>query len=72
MTIITIKLNSEEEKLFKDYAKKHNNALSTLLKNSLIEKIENETDLKIIDDYEKIPKGKLYSQVKVEKMFDLE
>lgn len=72
MTVITVRLNKEEERVFKDYAESNNISLPTLLKNSLIEKIEDEIDLKIIDDYEKMPKGKLYSQVEVEKMFDIE
>lgn len=72
MTVITVRLNEEEEKAFKDYAETHNIALSTLLKNSLIEKMEDEIDFKIIDEYEKMPKEKRYSQEEVEEMFDIE
>ena len=72
MAIVTVRLNKEEEKAFKDYANKHDVKLSTLLKNSLIEKMESEIDYKVINDYEQATeKGKRYSQEEVEKMFDI-
>lgn len=71
MTIITVRLNEEEEKAFKDYADTHDIKLSTLLKNALIEKMEDEIDYKVINKYEQTAeKGKRYSQEEIEKMFD--
>lgn len=52
MSTITVRLNNEEEKAFKEYAKFKNIPLSTLLKQSLEEKIEEEIDLKAILEYE--------------------
>lgn len=72
MTIVTVRLNEDEEKAFRDYASAHDIKLSTLLKNSLIEKMEDEIDYKVINDYEQInEKGKKYSHEEVEKMFDV-
>ena len=53
MSTITVRFNKEEEKLFNEYAKLYGIPLSTLLKNALEEKIEDEIDLKAILDYEK-------------------
>lgn len=72
MTIVNVRLNKKEEKAFKDYADTHDVRLSTLLKDSLIEKMESEIDYKVINDYEQAAeKGKRYSQEEVEKMFDI-
>ena len=72
MAIVNVRLNKEEEKAFKDYADTHDVRLSTLLKDSLIEKMESEIDYKVINDYEQAAeKGKRYSQEEVEKMFDI-
>lgn len=52
MSTITIRLNEEEERLYKQYAEFKNVALSTLMKETLEEKIEDEIDLKAILEYE--------------------
>ncbi len=52
MSTITIRLNEEEQKAFNEYAKFHGIPLSTLFKKSLEEKIENEIDMKSIQEYE--------------------
>ncbi|MCY3034487.1 DUF6290 family protein [Aerococcus urinae] len=52
MSKVSIPLNKDEEKLFKQYAKFHNKPLSTLFKESLEEKIEEDFDLEAIKDYE--------------------
>lgn len=72
MSIITVRLNEEEEKAFKSYAEMHDMRLSTLLKDSLIEKMEDEIDYRAIEEYEQKTKThKRYSQEEVEKMFDI-
>ncbi len=53
MSTITVRFNKEEEKIFNEYARLYGIPLSTLLKNALEEKIEDEIDLKAIHDYEK-------------------
>lgn len=52
MSTITVRLNSDEAKLYKEYAKFKNVPLSTLMKEALEEKIEDEIDLKAILAYE--------------------
>lgn len=52
MSTITIRLNDEEEKIFTEYAKLYDIPLSTLFKQTLEEKIEDEIDMKIIREYE--------------------
>lgn len=52
MSTITVRLNSDEEKFYKEYAEFKNVPLSTLMKEALQEKIEDEIDLKAILAYE--------------------
>jgi len=53
MGTVTVRLNKEEEEIYTKYAKFNNAALSTLMKEALMEKIENEIDLKTVSEYEK-------------------
>lgn len=53
MSTITVRLNNEEARIYKEYAKFKNTPLSTLMKEALEEKIEEEIDLKSILAYEK-------------------
>lgn len=52
MSTITVRLNSEEARIYKEYAEFKNIPLSTLMKEALEEKIEDEIDLKAILSYE--------------------
>lgn len=52
MSTITVRLNTDEAKAYKEYAKFKNVPLSTLMKEALEEKIEDEIDLKAILAYE--------------------
>ena len=45
----SIRLNDEEEKLFKSYAKLHGCSLSEALKRALLEKIEDEQDVALAE-----------------------
>lgn len=49
---VPIDLNEEEQKAFNEYAKFHGIPLSTLFKKSLEEKMEDEIDMKAIQEYE--------------------
>ena len=53
MSTVTVRLNSEEAKIYKEYAKFKKVPISTLMKEALNEKIEDEIDLKSIMDYER-------------------
>ena len=47
MANISVRLNEQEEELFKTYAEFMDETLSTLCKKALLEKIEDEFDLKV-------------------------
>lgn len=65
MGTITVRLNEDEEKVFNEYAKLYDMPLSTLFKKTLKEKIEDDTDMKIIEEYdEQIKNGTLESYKK--------
>jgi uncharacterized protein (DUF1778 family) len=67
---ISIRLNEEDEKLIREYANLNHISLSDLLRNSVIEKIENEIDLKSFDKAMKNMK-KVYSFDEVKKELGL-
>ena len=52
MSTISLRLNKEEERLFKNYADFTGEVLTTLLKKALTEKIEEEYDLQAVKEYE--------------------
>lgn len=47
MSNISVRLNEQEETLFKTYAEFMDETLSTLFKKALLEKIENDFDLRV-------------------------
>ena len=51
MSVISIRFNDEEENIVKKYAKAKGFSLSQLIKETLIEKIEEEYDLEICKEY---------------------
>lgn len=74
MSTITIRLNDEEQKAFNEYAKLYDIPLSTLFKKTLEEKIEDEIDMKSIQEYEeKVKNGsvKVYGHDEVKRMLSL-
>ena len=74
MSTVSVRMNSEEQSVFNEYAKLAGIPLSTLLKKALEEKIENDFDLKSIMKYEKdIAKNtlKTYSHDEVKKMLEI-
>ena len=52
MGTISLRMDEEDEKLIKEYAKTKNITVSSLIRNAVLEKIEDEIDLKAILDYE--------------------
>ena len=71
---ISVRLDDKDSKLIKTYAKMNNISLSDLIRTALLEKIEDEYDLKCyesaIKDYKKNPKT--YTLDKIKKEFGLE
>lgn len=67
---ISVRLNEKDAELIKAYAKMNNVSLSDLIRNAILEKIENEYDLecyeKAIKEFEKNPKTYTLDEVKKE------
>jgi len=67
---ISVRLNEEDTKLIKAYAEMNKTTLSDLVRNAIMEKIEDEYDLecykKAIKEYKKNPKTYTLEEVKKE------
>ena len=67
---ISVRLNDKDTELIKAYAEMNNISLSDLIRNAVLEKIEDEYDLecykKAIEDYKKNPKTYTMDEVKKE------
>lgn len=67
---ISVRLNEQDTELIKAYAEMNNISLSDLIRNAVIEKIENEYDLecykKVIEEYKREPKTYTLNEVKEE------
>lgn len=64
---ISVRLSEEDTKIIKAYAEMNNTTLSDLIRNAIIEKIEDEYDLKCyekaIEEYKKNPVTYTHEQV---------
>lgn len=67
---VSVRLNKEDEKLIKAYADINNISLSDLIRNAVMEKIEDEYDLetykKAMKEYKENPKTYTLEEVKKE------
>lgn len=67
---VSVRLNSDDEKLIKAYANLNNISLSDLIRNAVMEKIEDEYDLECyyeaLEEYNKNPKTYTMEEVKKE------
>lgn len=67
---VSVRLNKDDEKLIKAYAHINNISLSDLIRNAVIEKIEDEYDLKCyydaLKEHKKNPKTYTIEEVKKE------
>ena len=67
---ISVRLNEKDTELIKAYAKINNISLSDLIRNAVLEKVEDEYDLecynKAIEEYRKNPKTYTMEEVKNE------
>ena len=61
MTVISLRIDTQEDKLFKEYAKAKNISVSALIRSSVLEKIEDEIDLGLYNqamkDHKENPKS---------------
>lgn len=71
---VSIRLNQEDTELFKKYAALNNMSMSDMIRNAVLEKIEDEYDLqcyeKVIAEYRKNPVT--YSHEQVAAMLELD
>lgn len=67
---ISVRLSDKDTELIKSYAELNNISLSDLIRNAVLEKIENEYDLecykKAVEEYKKNPKTYTLDEVKKE------
>lgn len=72
--IISIRLNEEDAKLIKSYAKINKTTISEFVRNAIMEKIEDEYDLecyyKAMEEFKKNPKT--YTHEEVKRMLNIE
>ena len=54
MSVVSIRFNDDEEELLKNYVKSKGLNLSQYIKNTIFEKIEEEYDLKSVQEYLKV------------------
>ena len=54
MSVVSIRFNDEEEKILKNYVKSKEINLSQYIKNTIFEKIEEEYNLKSVQEYLKV------------------
>ncbi|HHX62597.1 MAG TPA: CopG family transcriptional regulator [Epulopiscium sp.] len=74
MNIITLRINDDDNKLVRDYAKTNNITISDLVRNSVLEKIEDDIDLKLynqaIKEHEEDPQDISFDDMMTELDFD--
>lgn len=71
MKTITVRLNEEETKAFNAYAALNDMPLSTLLKKTLEEKMEDEFDMLSILEYQTEKEGEMHTHAEVKSMLNL-
>jgi hypothetical protein len=74
MNIITLRINDDENKLVRDYAKANNTSISELMRTSVLEKIEDDIDLKLyyqgMKDHKENPQDISFDEMMSELGFD--
>ncbi|MDY5305962.1 type II toxin-antitoxin system RelB family antitoxin [Fusobacterium gastrosuis] len=61
MTLINIRFNKEQIKVIDELQKVYNMPVSTMLKQIIFEKIEDDYDIQVVKNYEKKTTNKTYS-----------
>lgn len=61
MTLINIRFNKEQIKVIDELQKVYNMPVSTMLKQIIFEKIEDDYDIQVVKNYEKNTTNKTYS-----------
>lgn len=75
MGVSSVRMSKEEEEIIRAYCELHGLNISTALKQALLEKIEDEYEIKwaeeCIKKYKNNPDQKYYTQEEFDKMFNL-
>ena len=71
MPHVSLRVTESEKKWMDGYARLHGVNLSEAIKEAFFEKLEDEYDLKVIQDYEADPDNKLYSLDEVKRELGL-
>ena len=75
MSVVSIRFNDEEEEIVKNYVKSKGTNLSQYIKNIIFEKIEEEYDLKLVQEYLKAKSEEILNLIPFEeaiKEWDIE
>jgi RHH-type rel operon transcriptional repressor/antitoxin RelB len=74
MNVINLRISDDDNKLVRDYAKANNVTISDLVRNSVLEKIEDDIDLKLynqaIKDHKENPQDISFDEMMTELGFD--
>lgn len=74
MNIITVRINDDDNKLVRDYAQAKNITISDLIRDSVLEKIEDEIDVKLYNqamkDHSENPQDISFGEMMIELGFD--
>ncbi len=74
MNIITLRINDNDNKLVRDYAKANNITISDLIRDAVLEKIEDDIDLKLynqaMQDHKENPQDISFDEMMTELGFD--
>ena len=75
MSVVSIRFNDEEEEIVKNYVKSKETNLSQYIKNIIFKKIEEEYDLKLVQEYLKAKSEEILNLIPFEeaiKEWDIE
>ncbi len=72
MSMITLRVSEEEKEVLQRYADFTGVSLSEFIKSRVLESIEDEYDLKMIEEYEKNRKKEFYSLDEVKKLLGID
>ncbi|MDY0287986.1 MAG: DUF6290 family protein [Sphaerochaeta sp.] len=74
MNIITVRISDDDNKLVKDYAQAKNITISDLIRESVLEKIEDDIDVKLyyqaMKDHSENPQDISFGEMMIELGFD--
>ncbi|WP_430597835.1 type II toxin-antitoxin system RelB family antitoxin [Enterococcus sp. AZ177] len=61
MAHVSVRMTDEEKELLESYAKLHNKSVTVVLKDSFFEKLEDEIDIRAVEEYEKTKEAESFT-----------